>query len=181
MNKSPEVSKNTFGFPSLSIPPKNQLIYEFENYMYNLIKNIEFKKVNNIFPTKINCDLREIKNSGKIFVKADKTKNIYGIKPHEYEKLITENITKNYKKCNPDKVNKVNEEASRIAKKLDIDDQVQVIAGNSAFVTIKDHKPNFPNKIHCRLLNPSKSEIGKVSKEYVDKINNSIRNSSLYN
>ena len=33
-----------------------------------------------------------------------------------------------------------------------------------AYITIKDHKESFPNKIPCRLINPSKSSVGKISK-----------------
>lgn len=49
-------------------------------------------------------------------------------------------------------------------------------ADKDAFITLKDHKPNFANKPTCRLINPTKSEIGKVSKQILDRINNSIAN-----
>ena len=44
-----------------------------------------------------------------------------------------------------------------------------------AYITIKDHKEIFPNKIPCRLINPSKSCVGKISKVILDKINNRIQ------
>ena len=31
-----------------------------------------------------------------------------------------------------------------------------------------NHKPNFENNPTCRLINPSKSEIGRVSKQILD-------------
>ena len=37
-------------------------------------------------------------------------------------------------------------------------------------ITIKDHKKDFPNKISCRLINPSKSDIAKISKTILHKI-----------
>ena len=40
---------------------------------------------------------------------------------------------------------------------------------------MKDHKPNFENNTKCRLINPAKSEIGIVSKAYLDSINQTIR------
>ena len=40
---------------------------------------------------------------------------------------------------------------------------------NESYITIKDHKEHFPNKI-CRLINPSKSDIGKISKTILEKI-----------
>ena len=36
---------------------------------------------------------------------------------------------------------------------------------------MKNHKDEFPNKIPCRLINPSKSNLGKISKVILDKIN----------
>ena len=90
--------------------------------------------------------------------------------------MLRDNVTKTYKKSNIETVTIVNEEASEITEKLSLSDRVQCIAPNEAFITIKDHKPNFPNNIKCRLLNPCKSEIGKISKKYLENINESVRN-----
>ena len=46
--------------------------------------------------------------------------------------------------------------------KLGIDDRVDATADKDAFITLKDHKPNFANKPTCRLINPTKSEIDEV-------------------
>ena len=35
-----------------------------------------------------------------------------------------------------------------------------------AYITMKSHKQDFSNKISCRLINPLKPSIGKVSKSY---------------
>ena len=50
-----------------------------------------------------------------------------------------------------------------------------------AHITIKDQKKNFPNKIPCRLINPSKSSFGKISKVILDKINNHIQKETSAN
>ena len=50
-----------------------------------------------------------------------------------------------------------------------------------AYITVKDHKDEFPNKIPCRLINPSKPNLGKISKVILDKINQSIVKSTLIN
>ena len=44
-----------------------------------------------------------------------------------------------------------------------------------AYMTKKDHKESFSNKIPCRLINPSKSSVGKISEVILDKINNNIQ------
>ena len=51
----------------------------------------------------------------------------------------------------------------------------------NAFVTLKDHKDNFLRNTPCRLFNPAKTEIGKISKQYLDQINNAIRQTSRCN
>ena len=44
---------------------------------------------------------------------------------------------------------------------------------NESYITIKDHK-GLSNKIPYRLINPSKSDTGKISKTILDKINTKI-------
>ena len=49
-------------------------------------------------------------------------------------------------------------------------------ATKEAFITLKDHKDNFESKLTCRLINPSKQEIGKISKQILDNINKKLLN-----
>ena len=44
-----------------------------------------------------------------------------------------------------------------------------------AFITIKDHKKNFPFNIECRILNPGKNELGRISKTILVNTVNDIR------
>ena len=55
------------------------------------------------------------------------------------------------------------------------------MAKRDAFITIKDHKENFPSNVKCRLINPSTGELGKVSKVILDNINNNIRSATNVN
>lgn len=61
-----------------------------------------------------------------------------------------------------------------MAQSLNIDNRVDSLATKDAFITLKDHKPNFSNNPTCRLINPSKSEIGIVSKKILQRINSKI-------
>ena len=61
-----------------------------------MIKNIQFKKSNDSFQNKLKEDIIEIRNSNKIFVAADKSRNIYKLEKEDYNKLLHENITKTY-------------------------------------------------------------------------------------
>ena len=66
-----------------------------------------------------------------------------------------------------------------IVTKLRIEDRVDTTAEKNAFITLKDHKPNFLNKPTCRLINPTKSEIGKVSKKILGRINSTIAKNAI--
>ena len=50
-----------------------------------------------------------------------------------------------------------------------------VFKKQECYVTIKDHKPDFPARIKNRLINPAKSNIGKASKKILDRVNTDIR------
>ena len=89
----------------------------------------------------------------------------------EYKKLLFENVTKTYKKTTEEKLKAINKGAKTIAQKLELDDRVEKMQESQCYITVKDHKEDFPHKISCRLLNPSKSDIGKISKMIIDKIN----------
>ena len=161
--------KETFGFNSRKSPPVIDEMRVFETRLTNMIQNIEYYKYNNEFQNKIKRDLNNIDNT-MLLVKADKTSNYYKMKPNDYNTLLNENIEKNYKKSDPSILQDINSEAKIIAEKLEIDDRVEVLAERSSFLTLKDHKPTFINSPDCRLIGPTKSELGRVSKELLQKI-----------
>ena len=92
-----------------------------------------------------------------------------------YEKLLTDNITKTYKQSNNNVYNSINLEAKHIAKKLEIADRVECVAEKPAYITLKDHIENFNINSKFRLINPAKSELGKVAKTIVENINKTVR------
>jgi hypothetical protein len=49
------------------------------------------------------------------------------------------------------------------------------MANREAFITLTDHTENFTSNPKCRLINPAKSELGKVTKVILDSINDTIR------
>ena len=174
-------SKNTYGFKSTKNPPPIDELKEFEDEMLKMVQSTKFKRVNNPFLNKLKDDTHQIKKETKLLIAADKTTNFYKLQPSEYNDLLEQNITKSYKKAHPDTVRDIHTENKKIATKLGIDDRVDTTASKNAFITLKDHKPNFANKPTCRLINPTKSEIGKISKEILDRINNKITRASNFN
>ena len=85
-----------------------------------------------------------------------------------------DNVTKTYRKCNNDKTKTINIKAKEIASKLKLEDRIQILDDNDAYISIKDHKEGFLDKILCCLINPSKTDRGKISKQMFDKVNTSI-------
>ena len=48
-----------------------------------------------------------------------------------------------------------------------------------AYITIKDHKEDFPNKVSCNLINTLKSSIGQDNKIILHKINNTVQSKNI--
>ena len=86
-----------------------------------------------------------------------------------------------YKKVTETKVEKINVEAASIANGLEIADRVEALALKTSFLSLKDHKQDFPSKLSFRLINPTKTNIGQISKQILDRINGDIRISSMVN
>ena len=85
-----------------------------------------------------------------------------------------------YKKSNRNRVNYTNFNTKKIAPKLQINDKVQKIQETETFGTIKDHK-SFPHTLSFCLINPLKSDIGRISKTLLDTINENIQKQTNVN
>ena len=95
-----------------------------------------------------------------------------------YWQTTSQNHTK---KANISAINNINKEAKCIAERLHLNDRIEQFNQCESFVTLKDHKENFQNSVRCRLLNPAKSEIGIISKCYIERINSYIRKTTNMN
>ena len=164
-----------YGFKSRKCPPSNNELCSFESDLYDMIKNVEFRNHHDKFQDQLRQDIKKIKSSTKAFIPADKTTNFYQINKPTHDKLLMDNLTSTYKKANNNLIHSINNEAKIIATKLHIDDRAERMAERQAFITLKDHKDNFDNKPTCRLINPSKSEIGRISKQILENINTTVR------
>ena len=89
----------------------------------------------------------------------------------DYSKYARNNVTKTYKRSTENRVKNINYKSKLLAEKLTIDDRIEKIEETEACITVKDHKEDFLHKLSFRLMNPSKSDIGKISKNLLDKIN----------
>ena len=146
----------------------------FEDDVVRMIENIEFRNINEPFMKTLEKDKRRIQSSTNVFISADKTRNLYEMKPTTYEKLLTENITKTYKLGADDTTDNINNELKTIADKLKITSRLEPMVQSQVFISLKDHTEDFENNTKCRLINPAKSQLGKVSKVILDDINTKV-------
>ena len=164
-----------FGLKSQKCPPQIAELRAFEADMQKLVENLEFRKTGDKFQRKLKNDLDRIKKTNAVFIPADKTRNLYEVDAALYNKLLGENVTKLYKSADEDAYDLVNSGAQKIATKLNVADRLEILARKEAFLTLKDHKPNFANSLPCRLINPAKTELGLISKRILDKVNTSLK------
>ena len=62
-----------------------------------------------------------------------------------------------------------------IVENLEIDDRVMYVPPKQAFCTLKDTKPNFNVDPKCRLINPTKVEIGKISQKILTRVVSDVK------
>ena len=176
-----ESGKQTFGFKSKQNPAQIHELQSFQNYLLDIIKSIQFRNAKDDFQTKMNSNISNKKSSPNMFVSEDKTTNLYEILLNDYKKLLYEDITKTYKKSTNRLEYAINMEAKHIAKNIKLDDQIESLTKIPTFIILKDYKENFRSSHPCRLINPSKSELGKVSKTILKKVNTILVDSPKVN
>lgn len=81
-----KVSKERYGFKSTNVPPAVTPTAEDRLDFLNMIKTLEFRRVNNLFQDHLNSGIRQIKNNHNIFVPAYKSRNTYMSLQVEYTK-----------------------------------------------------------------------------------------------
>ena len=129
----------------------------------------------------MNDEVVKINTSNKVIVNADKTGNKYEMTASDYKQLMHDNLTQDYKLDNSNRLAEINEDTKKHARSLQIVDRMERHSESNAFLTIKDHKQEFPNTIKCRIINPASNNLGKVSKRVLDKINTKCRAASSVN
>ena len=162
--------KESYGFNSAKSPPYVEELKPFEDDLIELIENLKFRHVHDAFQERLKDDVRNIRSSTQVFVKADKTRNLYEMTTTQYNKLLRDNVTKHYRSAPSSSYDEINNEAQRIATQFGLGDRMDTLAESEAFITLKDHKVNFERTLPCRLINPAKSELGIVSKKILTDI-----------
>ena len=169
-----------FGLSSNKTPPTVLELKPFEKDVIKLLETIKFRNKKDYFQDTLANDLRKINSSDKIINRFRcKTRNIYETSLDTYNKLLHDNITKTYKHGSEENISEINNELNHIANRLSIGNRIESMKKREAFISLKDHKKNFQNNPKCRLINPAKSDSGKISKSILDKLNTKLR--SIFN
>ena len=183
-----------YGFKSHRAPPQEgvAVIKPFMDKLVTLFSNLKFRRNhNNKFQEELESWLSEVTSEKKVIIPADKTRNMYQMAPKDYNKLLTENITKEYKKADTVEsglVNKGNIKAKKWVMDIgkegpELCKRMEIHTQENAFVTLKDHKEEFRTKksLPCRLIKPSKCDLGRISKKRLETITQIIRSETKTN
>ena len=163
LNPESKTTKNTFNFKSNKKPPKNPELIPFKQELIKIASSIEFEHKPNKFQAKLREEKNSIINLNNVIVPADKTCNNYELEPNVYKNLIAKNVHKEYKRVTSRTIRKINTAHKVIVNNLEIEDRVFKTTERESFISLKDHKPDFRNNPKCRLLVPTKPEIGRIS------------------
>ena len=167
----PGKEKETYGFNSLEKPPYVPELEPFKERLADeLVGGLKWKKNTNNFQQKMREDISNMDRSKDLYIAGDKSSNYYKVSHKEYSKHLHRDITKVYETAEMEDFDNVTKEDRRIATDLGIADRVFKTSKRQAFLSYKDHKDNFHNSKPSRLLNPTKQELGKVSKSILEKI-----------
>ena len=171
---SKETKKEVYGFNSKQDQSQIKELGMFEKDLFELVKSVKFRNRNNKFENEMKDDIYKIKSSLNVFIPADKTANMYKVTPKEHKQLLKNNVIETYRKAPPRLEKAIKLEAKEVTKNINLEDRIECIAKNNAFVTLKNHKQNFRSATPCRLINPCKSDLGKTSKLILENINRTL-------
>ena len=104
-----------YGLRSYVSPPQNLAFTSFENDIYDKVRNIEFMNSRNDFQDKLKEDINKICSSKKLLAFAGKSTNLYEMSVTDYNRLLGNNITSNYRKCENGVKHIIDKETRKIA------------------------------------------------------------------
>ena len=117
--------KETFGFNTQKTAPLSPELEKFEKDLATIIANVKFSNFRSQFQSDLAKCVKSINKTGELLVNADKTSNIYKVSKQKYDKLMLDNITKDYKITSHTTVDEINSEACDIASKLELEDRIE--------------------------------------------------------
>ena len=116
--------KSSFGSMSNLTHLQNEYLTPFENNLYDMVCNIEFKTGQNGFQKILISDLKKIQSSKNLLVFADKTKNLYEISPDQYNYLLKNKIIKTCRKTELITKTRNDKETRKLSKPLKLENKM---------------------------------------------------------
>ena len=177
--KKGQEEKEKFGFKSTKLASRVEELAEFESKLYDLAKDLEFRDTSKSnFLRELAADIAKVKRDPKVIVSADKSSNYCKMEKERHKELLLRAVHDTYKKGSEVVEEEVNQEARTFAIQLDVDDRVFRTERREALISLKDHKPNFANNPEVRLINPTKPELGRISKQKLAAIVQEVKEKS---
>ena len=139
-----------------------------------------WRKIND-FQKNLKKDTQEIKSDKRVMIKGDKSTNFYCLEGEKYKELLAKEVHKEYKKASQKEIKESVDNQKEIVSALELEDRVSATAKLQCFATLKDHKQNFEANPQVRLINPTKNDVGKISKQDLEKVNKEIREKTNLN
>ena len=140
-----------------------------------IVKQLKFWKGKIEFPKMLREDMKKVQTSKKTLTPADKTYNMYRLNNNNYQNLLRNAIKITCKTQLKTLQQKPIKKGIKFSKQEDTLDKTEMNDTNS-LVTLKGHKVNFINHATATPINPSKNEIGRISRCILDQINTKLVN-----
>ena len=173
--------KETFGLNSTKAPPNCEELDVLKDKLYDLIISIKFRNHSNHFQSTLKRDIQRIVDDNRLLIAADKTTNLFHLNKEVHDELLLKSLHKDYKKADESIVRDITIGDKSIAEDLKISDRVYCTSERQSFITLKDHKPNFHNDPSVRMINPTKPDVGLISKKLLEKVVINVRELSGLN
>ena len=125
--------KTKYYIKSRLCPPQIDDMKAFENDVWKMSENVVYRHYTNPFLQQLKADTHKIRISSNAFIPGDKIRNYYEIEPEPCKKILTDNVTKSYRKADPSIPDNINEESQEIACKLNLEKKINTIAEEQCF------------------------------------------------
>ena len=96
--ESESTAPRNYGFKTQRKPPPDKLLTPFETELQNMVNTLRFNPFVSQYQQQLLKLVEEINESDKVYVKADKTNNLYRMDTQMHNKLLMQTVTKTYKR-----------------------------------------------------------------------------------
>ena len=101
------------------------MLEKFEEYLFKLVKKIKFRTINDEFKRKKFLKfVVDINNLNKMWIEADKSRNIYKNDLPLYRKILHDKITEKCKLDQNNIVDQINKDTCNFTKKINVENRL---------------------------------------------------------